>query len=154
MYVSLRLLQFAKPPYILQLFSFHESLKYPKNVSNMVEIYLPVFEPHEGYCILWLMRCALLRSREKLWLNQRLAHRISGPTLELQTSPLNFLNTFQKTIVDSTKMVSVTDRWQFMEHLWNDTDRGNWSTWRKTLYSVGGRWMNEYGSTGRKTLYR
>ena len=38
----------------------------------------------------------------------------------------------------------------------------NWSTGRKTLYSVGGRWMNEYGgmvltgeiwSTGRKTLY-
>jgi len=23
---------------------------------------------------------------------------------------------------------------------------GNWSTGRKTLYSVGGRWMNEYGA--------
>jgi len=22
----------------------------------------------------------------------------------------------------------------------------NWSTGRKTLYSVGGRWMNEYGA--------
>ena len=41
----------------------------------------------------------------------------------------------------------------------------NWSAGRKTLYSVGGRWMNEYGamvewywhgenwSAGRKTLY-
>jgi hypothetical protein len=29
---------------------------------------------------------------------------------------------------------------------WNGTDRGNWSTGRKTLHSVGGRWMNEYGA--------
>ena len=34
-----------------------------------------------------------------------------------------------------------------MEHWWNDTDRGNWSTGRKTLYSVGGRWMNETGKS-------
>ena len=33
-----------------------------------------------------------------------------------------------------------------VEQWWNDTDRGNWSTGRKTLYSVGGRWMNEYGA--------
>jgi hypothetical protein len=33
-----------------------------------------------------------------------------------------------------------------MEHWWNDTDRGNWSTGRETLYSVGGRWMNGYGA--------
>jgi hypothetical protein len=33
-----------------------------------------------------------------------------------------------------------------MEHWWNGTGRGNWSTGRKTLYSVGGRWMNEYGT--------
>jgi len=33
-----------------------------------------------------------------------------------------------------------------MEHWWNDTDRGNWSTGRKTLYSVGGRWMTEHGT--------
>jgi len=26
-----------------------------------------------------------------------------------------------------------------MEHWWNDTDSGNWSAGRKTLYSVGGR---------------
>jgi len=31
-----------------------------------------------------------------------------------------------------------------MGQWWNDTDRGNWSTGRKTLYSVGGRWMNEW----------
>jgi hypothetical protein len=31
-----------------------------------------------------------------------------------------------------------------MEQWWNDTDRGNRSTGRKTLYSVGGRWMNGY----------
>ena len=37
-----------------------------------------------------------------------------------------------------------TCRW--MEQWWNDTDRGNWSTGRKTLYSVGGRWMNGYGA--------
>jgi len=40
----------------------------------------------------------------------------------------------------------VVDEWMSMEHWWNDTDRGNWSTGRKTLYSVGGRWMNEYGA--------
>ena len=33
-----------------------------------------------------------------------------------------------------------------MEHWWNDTDRGNWSTGREKLYTVGGRWMNGYGT--------
>ena len=41
---------------------------------------------------------------------------------------------------------SVKDEWMSMENWWNDTDRGNWSIRRKTLYSVGGRWMNEYGA--------
>jgi len=40
----------------------------------------------------------------------------------------------------------VVDEWMSMEQWWNDTDRGNWSAGRKTLYSVGGRWMNEYGA--------
>ena len=40
----------------------------------------------------------------------------------------------------------VVDEWMSMEQWWNDTDRGNWNTERKTLYSVGGRWMNEYGA--------
>jgi len=42
--------------------------------------------------------------------------------------------------------VWVVDRWMSMEQWWNDTDRGNWNTGRKTLYSVGGRWMNECGA--------
>ena len=42
--------------------------------------------------------------------------------------------------------VCVVVEWMSMEHLWNDTDSGNWSAGRKTLYSVGGRWMNEYGA--------
>jgi hypothetical protein len=34
-----------------------------------------------------------------------------------------------------------------MEQWWNDTDRGKLRYWeRKTLYSVGGRWMDEYGA--------
>jgi hypothetical protein len=33
-----------------------------------------------------------------------------------------------------------------MVNWWNDTETGNWSTGRKTLYSVGGRWMNAYGA--------
>jgi len=33
-----------------------------------------------------------------------------------------------------------------MEHWWINTDKGNWSTGRKTLYSVCGRWMYEYGA--------
>jgi hypothetical protein len=33
-----------------------------------------------------------------------------------------------------------------MEQWWNDTDRGNWSNGRKTLYSVDGRWMDEYAA--------
>jgi hypothetical protein len=41
---------------------------------------------------------------------------------------------------------SMLDEWMSMEHWWNDTDRVNWSTGRKRLYSVGGRWMNEYGA--------
>ena len=40
----------------------------------------------------------------------------------------------------------VVGEWMGMEHWWNDTDRGNWSTGRETLYSVGGRWMNGYGA--------
>jgi hypothetical protein len=41
---------------------------------------------------------------------------------------------------------SVVDEWMIMEHWWNGTDMGNWSTGRKTLYSVGGRWVGEYGA--------
>jgi len=40
----------------------------------------------------------------------------------------------------------VVDGWMSMEHWWNDTDRGNRSARRKTLYSVGGMWMDEYGA--------
>ena len=40
----------------------------------------------------------------------------------------------------------VVDGWMSMERWWNDIDRGNWSAGRKTLYSVGGRWMNENGA--------
>ena len=40
----------------------------------------------------------------------------------------------------------VVDVWMSMEQWWNDIDRGNWSSGRKTLYSVGGRWMDEYGA--------
>ena len=42
--------------------------------------------------------------------------------------------------------VWVVDGRMSMEQWWNDTDRGNWSSWGKTLYSVGGGWMNEYGA--------
>ena len=40
----------------------------------------------------------------------------------------------------------VVDGWMRMGQWWNDTDRGNRSTGRKKLYSVGGRWMDEYGA--------
>jgi hypothetical protein len=33
-----------------------------------------------------------------------------------------------------------------MEHWWNDTDRGKLKYSEETLYSVGGRCMNEYGA--------
>ena len=39
----------------------------------------------------------------------------------------------------------VVDEWMSMEQWWNDTDRENWSTGRKT-YSVGCRWMDENGA--------
>ena len=39
----------------------------------------------------------------------------------------------------------VVDEWMSVEYWWNDTDRRNWSAGRKTLYNIGGRWMNEYG---------
>jgi len=39
----------------------------------------------------------------------------------------------------------VVDEYMRMESWWSDTNKGNWSTGRKTLYSVGGRWMNYYG---------
>jgi len=41
----------------------------------------------------------------------------------------------------------VVDGWMSVEQWWNDTDGGKLNcTGRKTLYSVGGRWMNEYGA--------
>jgi hypothetical protein len=43
-------------------------------------------------------------------------------------------------------LITVALRWMSMEHWWNCTDRENWSTGRETLYSVGGRCMNEYGA--------
>ena len=39
----------------------------------------------------------------------------------------------------------VVDGRMSMEQWWNDTDRGNWRAGRKTLYSVGGKWMDECG---------
>jgi hypothetical protein len=57
----------------------------------------------------------------------------------------------------------MVDEWMSMEHLWDNTDKVNWSTGRKTLHNVGGRWMNmepwwNYTDrvnwrTGRKTWY-
>jgi len=38
----------------------------------------------------------------------------------------------------------MVDGWVSMEQWWNDTDRGNSNTGRKTLYNVGCRWMDEY----------
>jgi len=40
----------------------------------------------------------------------------------------------------------VVDEWMSTEQWWNDTDRGKLKDWEKTLYIVGGRWMNEYGA--------
>jgi hypothetical protein len=33
-----------------------------------------------------------------------------------------------------------------MVQWWNDADRENLKNWEKTLYSVGGRWLSEYGA--------
>jgi hypothetical protein len=33
-----------------------------------------------------------------------------------------------------------------MEYWRNDTDREQQRNWEKTLYSIGGRWMDEYGA--------
>jgi len=43
-------------------------------------------------------------------------------------------------------MVCVVDEWMRMEQWWNDIDRGNLKYWKKTLYSVDGRWMTEHGA--------
>ena len=40
----------------------------------------------------------------------------------------------------------VVEEWMSIEQWWNDTDRGKLKYWEKTLYSVIGRWMNEYGA--------
>ena len=60
----------------------------------------------------------------------------------------------------------VVDGWMSKEQWWNGTDRGNLNCiGRKTFYSVGGSWMDQYGAmvelywqgklncTGRKSLY-
>ena len=49
-------------------------------------------------------------------------------------------------LVEIGYTASVVDEWMSIEQWWNDSDRGNWSTGRQKLYSVGGRWMNEYGA--------
>jgi hypothetical protein len=66
-------------------------------------------------------------------------------TKHLKTTNTNTLS-HTLSLHDALPISSVVDEWMSMEHWWNDTDRGNWSTVRKTLYSVGGRWMNEYGA--------
>ena len=38
----------------------------------------------------------------------------------------------------------VVDEWMSMEQWCSDTDKGKLKYWEKILYSVGGRWMNEY----------
>ena len=43
-------------------------------------------------------------------------------------------------------IVWVVDGWMSMEQWWNDTDRENLSAGKETLYSLGCRWMNEYGA--------
>ena len=40
----------------------------------------------------------------------------------------------------------VVDEWMSMEQWRNYFTEENWSIGRKTLYSVGGRWMNGYGA--------
>jgi len=45
-------------------------------------------------------------------------------------------------LVEKRYIAWAVDEWMRMEHWWNDTDRENWSTGRKTLYSVGGRGCN------------
>ena len=40
----------------------------------------------------------------------------------------------------------VVGGWMGMEQCWNGVDRGNRSVGRETLYSVGRRWMDVYGS--------
>jgi len=42
--------------------------------------------------------------------------------------------------------VWVLDGWLSMEQRWNDTYRGNGSAGTKSLYSEGGRWMDDYGA--------
>jgi len=42
--------------------------------------------------------------------------------------------------------VWLVDGWMSMEQWWKDTDRRICSTGRKTFYSVGGSWMDEYGT--------
>jgi len=37
----------------------------------------------------------------------------------------------------------VVNGWMSVGQWWNDTDRENYSTGRKILYSEGVRWMNE-----------
>jgi len=51
-----------------------------------------------------------------------------------------------ETLREKHYTLSMVDEWMSMEHWWNDTDRGHWNTERKTLYTVDGRWMNEYGA--------
>jgi len=40
----------------------------------------------------------------------------------------------------------VVDEWMSMEQWWNDYDWGKLKYWEENIYSVGGRWMNEYGA--------
>ena len=42
----------------------------------------------------------------------------------------------------------VVGEWMSMEQWWNHNDRGNWSAGRRTLYSMGGMWINEWSNGG------
>ena len=40
----------------------------------------------------------------------------------------------------------VVDGWMCVEQRWNGTHRGILKYWEKTRHTVGGRWMNKYGT--------
>jgi hypothetical protein len=91
---------------------------------------------HNVYVLIQNDTPQILRMGPKCW-NTNITHNLLGNKLVCFSDLLNEA---------ANSWASVVGDLMSMEQRWNDNDRGTWSTGRKTLYSVGGRWMDEYGA--------
>ena len=85
------------------------------------------------------------RGKLKCW--EKILYSVGGRWMDEYGAMVEWYRQGKTEVLEEKRYtVWVVDEWMSIKQWWNDTDRGNWSAGRKTLYSVGGRWMNVYGA--------